>query len=576
MIPTDEQRRHEDAQPAPQRPAKVSRSLAFKLAALTLVVVSGLAGTGLARWLKGVPVEDLKKGVPVEDPKPARQRPTAFPERLFHGWPKPDLALLLSGQMHGYMLPCGCSHPQVGGLERRYNVKKYLEQWGWPVVAVDVGDVPQKQGPAVLPNIQGLLKYKTSMYALKAMGYTAVGVGEYEAAQPLFNALGEYALNEPAPRVLAANLLNHQEKFPGELRDWQLAEVPGLPVKVGVAGVVGPTVAKEIKDPALKFGKTPAALDKVLKEMAQAKVDLPVLLYQGYTTRGEEGSPPEAVALAQAYPQFRVILCASESDEPSGDPVWVTDPKTRRKTLIASVGHKGKYVGVVGVYRTGRPDDPFEMRYELVAMSEDYLTPKGQEDDHPIVKLMEAYTRELKRDNYLAKYGQSKHKLQVALPPAVPKYVGSAACEDCHPHAFKVWKDSRHNHAYQTLVDARRPSLRQYDPECIVCHTVGFGYQTGFRDAEKTPKLKDVGCENCHGPASEHVNNPNNPQWRALLNPWKAKENETEAEKTRREGRIDDETCQRCHDAENDVTYTNGGFKRKWPLIAHPTPKTQE
>ena len=29
------------------------------------------------------------------------------------GTPKPDAVLLLSAQQHGYMLPCGCSRPQV-------------------------------------------------------------------------------------------------------------------------------------------------------------------------------------------------------------------------------------------------------------------------------------------------------------------------------------------------------------------------------------------------------------------------------------------------------------------------------
>src|SRR5262245_48853676 len=43
----------------------------------------------------------------------------------FSDWPKdrkPDLVILLSGQTHGYLQPCGCSRPQLGGLERRYNL----------------------------------------------------------------------------------------------------------------------------------------------------------------------------------------------------------------------------------------------------------------------------------------------------------------------------------------------------------------------------------------------------------------------------------------------------------------------
>src|SRR5262245_1175096 len=37
----------------------------------------------------------------------------------FVGWDKPrppDLAIVISGQTHGYLQPCGCSYPQKGGL----------------------------------------------------------------------------------------------------------------------------------------------------------------------------------------------------------------------------------------------------------------------------------------------------------------------------------------------------------------------------------------------------------------------------------------------------------------------------
>src|SRR5204862_8174753 len=128
------------------------------------------------------------------------------PPHLFNGWSKPDLVLLLSAEQHGYLLPCGCSRPQVGGLERRHNFLQLLKAKGWPVAAVDLGDIPQRQGPRLLPNVQGLIKYRYSMESLDKMGYLAVGLGAYEAELSLFSVLGEYALNFKTPRVLAANL----------------------------------------------------------------------------------------------------------------------------------------------------------------------------------------------------------------------------------------------------------------------------------------------------------------------------------------------------------------------------------
>jgi hypothetical protein len=44
------------------------------------------------------------------------------------------------------------------------------------------------------------------------------------------------------------------------------------------------------------------------------------------------------------------------------------------------------------------------------------------------------------------------------------------------------------------------------DPHCIKCHSVGFERPGGYRrplGGEST--LTDVGCESCHGPASEHI-----------------------------------------------------------------------
>src|SRR5262245_38904380 len=60
-----------------------------------------------------------------------------LPEQLFSRWPqgkKPDVVLFLSGEQHSYLKFCGCSNPQFGGFERRYNLLMKLKEKGWPVV----------------------------------------------------------------------------------------------------------------------------------------------------------------------------------------------------------------------------------------------------------------------------------------------------------------------------------------------------------------------------------------------------------------------------------------------------------
>jgi hypothetical protein len=410
------------------------------------------------------------------------------------------------------------------------------------------------------------------------MDYTAVGIGENEAALPLFNALGEFALNEPKPRVVVANMMDAAQNFPGQTADWQPATAPGSSLRVGVTGLVSPKVATAIKakDTQVQFSESRSALHAVLKKMGDARTDLPVLLYQG--------TVDQATACAKAFPQFQVVLSLCEDD------VAPATPQVAGKSLVIRLGHKSKDVGVLGVYRTGNPAQPLQFRYELVEMSEDFLTPKEKEANHPITQLMEDYTRELRGDlnkfpggAYLARASQAliDHELQSlsAVPglakPGTPTYVGSESCKRCHGSAYEVWKNTPHSHAYKTLVEeARRPSLRQYDPECVMCHVTGFGYKGGFTDAVKTPRLENVGCENCHGPGSVHAANPNDPVWQKRMNPWKAPENEAPQAKVLRERRIE-RFCVECHDIDNDVTWKNDGkenpFPRKWRKIAHPT-----
>jgi hypothetical protein len=541
--PNDEPNKATPSQPASGSDAAARlRGLRFKLAALGLTLISALSGLGLAYWLK--PGKDV-------------------PDRLFRDWGKPDFVLVLSAQQHGYMLPCGCSRPQVGGLERRYNFIQLLQARGWPVVAVDLGDVPQKSGPAKgLANVQGLLKYQYSMKALDRMGYLGVGVGEHEAAYSLASIEGEWAANFDTPAVLVGNLKEPENNFPF-LKTMTTRTVPGVNLKVGVTSIVGQTTTEHIKDPAVKFEGSASSLNKLVKEMRDKNVDLPILLYHGSATPRKEDGVKEAIRCAEKYPEFPVIVCLSEEDEPPADPIVVNHPQSGKRNYVFRLGHKGKYVGVLGVYRNG------QFKYKLVEMSEDYLTPKEEEENHPIIKLMEDYTRELKDKNYLARYGQSKHMLQ-ALPPVAeldepgdgkPTYVGSEACRNCHRSAYKVWKETPHSHAYQTLVDARRPSLRQHDGECIVCHTVGFGYTSGFTNEQQTPKLKNVGCESCHGPGSLHAKNPHNEEWQKRMNqPWRDKKNKDLAI---------DFFCQSCHDTDNDVTWTHKNFPEKWKKIIH-------
>src|SRR5262249_31829021 len=218
--------------------------------------------------------------------------------------------------------------------------------------------------------------------------------------------------------------------------------------------------------------------------------------------------------------------------------------------------------------------------YQLVSIGPEFETPAGKEPMHPVMKLMEDYALKLRTEDYLAKYVNAKHPVQIKQPNA--RFVGSDRCENCHKHAYNIWKHTDHARAYQTLVDAKHPSTRQFDGDCVVCHVVGFGYHTGFNDgmlgAQAKLKLRNVGCESCHGPCGDHVKNPQNQALYADINPWKArKPKETKAEFDRRMLEIDT-MCQKCHDTDNDVKWdfskwTKRGLNGAPPIIQMNPPQ---
>ena len=94
--------------------------------------------------------------------------------------------------------------------------------------------------------------------------------------------------------------------------------------------------------------------------------------------------------------------------------------------------------------------------------------------------------------------------------PAGTSYLGAAKCAECHQLFEESWKKTRHARAFSSLKQAGKSA----DPECVVCHTVGFGEKGGFRNIETTPELANVQCEECHGLDREHIDDFSRPMKR--------------------------------------------------------------
>lgn len=83
------------------------------------------------------------------------------------------------------------------------------------------------------------------------------------------------------------------------------------------------------------------------------------------------------------------------------------------------------------------------------------------------------------------------------------RFVGSAACKECHGTLHAAWKEGPHAAALEPLLE-EGPEPKA---ECLGCHVTGAGSLTGYR-GRSTPDLAGVGCESCHGPGGDHVAAP--------------------------------------------------------------------
>jgi len=86
------------------------------------------------------------------------------------------------------------------------------------------------------------------------------------------------------------------------------------------------------------------------------------------------------------------------------------------------------------------------------------------------------------------------------------RYVGSKKCAACHEENYARYaKYSKKSHSYRSILRMQRGLTAAQKRGCYRCHTTGYGRAGGFVSPAKTPLLKNVGCESCHGPGSRHV-----------------------------------------------------------------------
>ena len=96
-------------------------------------------------------------------------------------------------------------------------------------------------------------------------------------------------------------------------------------------------------------------------------------------------------------------------------------------------------------------------------------------------------------------------------------YIGAKKCKICHLKQFKSWGKTAMAGSFENLKAGAKAEEKKKagidpdkdytaDPECLKCHTTGYGKPGGFTTFEETPKLAGVQCEGCHGPGGDYSN----------------------------------------------------------------------
>jgi hypothetical protein len=98
----------------------------------------------------------------------------------------------------------------------------------------------------------------------------------------------------------------------------------------------------------------------------------------------------------------------------------------------------------------------------------------------------------------------------LAQSKKTPFYIGSDACKGCHEQEYNGFiRYAKKSKSYNSIERVKKGLTGEEIKGCYVCHTTGYGRPGGFVSIEKTPHLKNAGCEVCHGPGEFHAKTMN-------------------------------------------------------------------
>lgn len=363
---------------------------------------------------------------------------------------KPDqktdvLTIFFTGSELGALKPCGCSGGQLGGFDRRSAILNSIPKQ--KRLIIDTGTLIENDSE------QNLLKFNIIIEAFRLLDYDLVNLTkkDLETAQNL------KLLSNTTVRFISP--FGTCEKTAGVFRkQYSLKE-------------------KHITISVLSLDLETSSIQKIeeifIREPCQQSVNILIISRCDDTT----------ISTIAEMGIVDCLVCPSDSDEPR----IISDPNssaTGNSPLVFSVGRFGRYISKLQIEIV---EGKLKYNFSAVPITENLPKEKS------LVELYKAYQQLVTEANLIEKYPRF-------LLPGGLEYTGSESCKPCHEYEYEKWSQRAHAHAYATLEKVGS----QFDPECVICHVVGLKYESGFVSEQETSHLKNVGCENCHGPCSQH------------------------------------------------------------------------
>ena len=379
------------------------------------------------------------------------------PNSPLNAVPASEIRIVVSGDTRGWIMPCGCTANQSGGLLRRATYVQQLKNQS-DVVVADCGGAAEGTAPYQQSRFRAILLGE------KQMGLQAHNVGASEAA------LGAETLKRLATETGVAFISANITTNDGQpiVQTHRLLEQSGQ--RLLITGVCSPSL---LGDSGLYASAPGDAILAVLKQRA-AQFDRVIVL---------AWLPVDELRqLAETLPEADVIVGG-----PTGQSL---PPETIGRVLLTSATNKGKFIACLKFPASVQDD----VSAEIVELSPTYADDETQKSN------LDAFREMLGQRDFTAAESGFAPSDSVGSPSSA-QVAGTESCRECHTEACTGWDSTPHAHAWERLVTQKSA----VDPYCQQCHTTGYGLAGGFVSMKESIARTNVGCESCHGPSADHV-----------------------------------------------------------------------